>query len=877
MVMENSAINLKINRNRLIKDLREDISSEFLKWNTQIFDEYFINSTKESRACLKVWETKNAFSVIALGGYGRSEQCLFSDVDILFLFQGMVPAEAEGIIRDVVYPLWDLKFEVGHATRSLKDCISLASSDFQILTSLIDARLISGSEDLFLTLKEFLYKKVILKKKKQIVYWLSDNNKKRHDIFGDSAYLLEPNIKEGIGGLRDYHSMLWMARVVHGIENRVEFENLLQITEIEYQEFNNSISFMWGVRNKLHQLAGRKCDRLYYEFHYDLANIFATKHDDGVHPVERFLSEFHKKVEIVKHQSLLFQSEVQGCSSASIKNYFFRKQTKVKGLVIRKNMLDFASMDECIKNPILLIKIFAESISINLPVSRGAKRIVQKLLYLIDDEFRKSGDVLSEFEHILGSFDHKNSILDSMLCSGLLLALIPEFTSVAHRIEYDEYHNYPVDKHLLLTVRTVNNLGRKALEGDTDLYYQLYLEIKDRKLLQWAALLHDIGKSGYCKDHSKKGADLAESILRKFGYGEREISVVSFLIQEHLLLKTTAMKRDLNDEQTAISCAALIKDVDRLKMLYLLTVADCISTGSKAWTSWTAILIRDLFFRVLHLLEKGELATEQSQKKIQTKKEALQRYFILEEKDEESIYLMNSLSPRYLLAVEEKEIVDHISLFKRLSGNNFVWHVANEKEAETRTVTICAKNQPGLLSKITGVFLLHNLNVLDVGAYTWRNDIALDIFQVTAPKDRLFEEKIWKGAEKILADTLEGGFNIAEAIHRKFQTEQQVITIFPHKSSMVNIDSQTSSYFIIMEVYTHDFPGLLFWITDTIFNHGYDIMVCKAATKADQVVDVFYIRDFDGGKPEMDIKLVQLKNAVEQIVKVDRYEKFRMV
>ncbi len=874
--MENSAINLKINRNRLIKDLREDFSSEFLKWNTQIFDEYFINSTKESIACLKVRETKNAFSVIALGGYGRSEQCLFSDLDILFLFQGMVPAEAEGIIRDIVYPLWDLKFEVGHATRSLKDCISLASSDFQILTSLIDARFISGSKDLFLTLKEFLYKKVIHKKKKQIVYWLSDNNKKRHDLFGDSAYLLEPNIKEGIGGLRDYHSMLWMARVVYGIENRSELENLLQIPEIEYQDFNNSISFMWGVRNKLHQLAGRKCDRLYYEFHYDLANQFATKHDDELHHVERFLSEFHKKVEIVKHQSLLFQSELQGCSNVSIKNYFFRKQTKVKGLVIRKNMLDFASMEECIKNPILLIKIFTESISIHLPVSREAIRIEKKISYLIDDEFRKSKELISEFEYILGSFDHKNSILDAMLCSGLLVSLIPEFKSVAHRIEYDEYHNYPVDKHLLLTVRTVNNLGRKALEGDTDLYYQLYLEIKDIKLLQWAALLHDIGKSGFCTDHSKKGADLAESILRRFGYGEREISVVSFLIQEHLLLKTTALKRDLNDEQTAISCAALIKDVNRLKMLYLLTAADCISTGSKAWTSWTAILIRDLFFRVLHVLEKGELATEQSLTKIQTKKEALQKIFIFEEKQEELVFLLNSLSPRYLLSVEEKDIIDHLRLYHKLRGKNFVWHVASEKEAETRTVTICAKNQPGLLSKITGVFLLQNLNVLDVGAYTWRNDIALDIFQVTAPKDRLFEEKIWKGAEKNLEDSLEGSFNISEAIRRKFQTGEQVITISPHKSSMVNIDSQTSSYFIIIEVYTYDFPGLLFWITDTIFNHGYDIMVCKAATKADQVVEVFYIRDFDGGKPEMNKKLAQLKNAIEQIVKVDCYEKLKI-
>jgi len=871
--MENAARKLETHRNELIKSVRDNFGSEFLKWNTQVFDAYFLNSTKESSACSKLWKEKNSFSLVALGGYGRGEQCLFSDIDILFLFQEKVPVEAEGIVRDIVYPLWDLKFEVGHATRSVRECISLASDDFQILTSLIDARLIGGSEDLFIRLKDILYKKVIHKKKKQIMHWLSDNDKKRHALFGDASYLLEPNIKEGVGGLRDYHSMLWMVKVVNGLENQCEIGNRFQLPENEYQILNNSIAFMWEVRNKLHHLAGRKCDRLYFEFHQDIADQFITEQGDRLHSVEQFLGDFHKKVEIVKHQSMLFLSELQGGIDVSIKSRFFGKQTKVKGLIIRKNMLDFTSEEECAKDPMLLVKIYMESAALNLSVCREAKRLEKKLSYLIDDEFRKSESVISALEVILDSFDHQNSTLDAMLCSGFLVNLIPEFKRVEHRIEYDEYHSYPVDKHLLLTVRTLNSLGRKNREGDTDLFNQLYLEIKDIRLLQWAALLHDIGKSRDCNDHSKNGAELAESIMKRFGYKEDEISSISFLIQEHLLLKTTALKRDLNDEQTAISCAAAIKDVDRLKMLYLLTVADCMSTGSKAWTSWIAILIRDLFFRVLHVLEKGELATEQTVKKIEMKKEVLQSCLISGESHEEFVFLLNSISPRYLLAVDEKDIMDHIKLYQKLGEKNMVWSVAKEKEAETRTVTVCAKNQPGLLSKITGIFSLHNLNVLDVGAFTWRNNIALDIFQVSAPKDRLFEEKIWKGAEKILEDSLAGDFDIAAAIRKKFKTEQQTFTIPPHKGSMVHVDSQTSSYFIIIEVYTYDFPGVLFWITDTIFNHGYDIMVCKAATKADQVVDVFYIRNFDGAKPEMNKKFARLKNAIEQIVKVDRYEK----
>ncbi|MFH2065834.1 MAG: [protein-PII] uridylyltransferase [Pseudomonadota bacterium] len=865
--------NLETQKNLLLGNPPEKMGSEFVSWHAKIFDTYFQDRMKENTVCSTMHKEKYKFSVIALGGYGRNEQCLYSDIDILFLFENNVPVEAENIIREMVYPLWDLKFEVGHSTRTVKECISIATIDYQILTSLLDARWICGDQELFLMLKENLYQKLIQKKKKKILLWLSENSRKRHEYFKAATYLLEPNVKEGLGGLRDYHTMLWMAKAVNGPDDKGGNKDLLQIPDKGCMIFMHSLSFIWEVRNKLHQLAGKKCDRLYSEFHEDLAEYFHSQRNDDLHIIERFLGEFHENVDVVKQRFQLFQSELIGTSGLNLMFRFLGKKTKVKGLIVRNNRLDFHSMEACVENPTLLIKIFLESRSLGLPICGEAKRTITKLSYLINDEFRKMKSVISAFEEVLNTADSENDILDEMLSSGFLAGLIPELKNIANRIEYDEYHAYPVDKHLLLTIRTINGLGRNNTEGENKLFYNLYHEITEIKLLQWAALLHDIGKGGHSADHSNIGAVLAEFILRRFGYQEAAIMTGSFLIKNHLLLKKTATQRDLNDEQTAISCASEIKDVARLKMLYLLTVADCASTGSKAWTSWTSILIRDLFFRVLRVLEKGELATETSLQIIRTKKEVFQTDSVWGKHPEESVSLWNNLSQRYLLAVEAKDIMDHLGLFKNLGEKKFVWHVTQNQCSETRTVTICAKNHAGLFSKLTGIFSLHNLNVLDVQAFTWRNDIALDIFQVTAPKDRLFEEKIWKRAEAVLENTLEGNFDIATALGKKFKIDRQSPFISLQKNSSVNIDDQTSAFFVIIEVHTYDSPGLLFWIADAIFNYGYDILVCKAATSADQVVDIFYIRDFDGQKPDKSEKLFQLKKAIEEIVKANSHDK----
>ena len=865
--MEKSAIiQLEDQRKQLLRNPPDTMEQAFLYRHAGMFDEYFQEYLQRDGGI-----GKNKFSVVALGGYGRREQCLHSDIDVMIVFKDTIPGEAENIVRNMIYPLWDLKFEVGYATRTIKDCVYLSLSDFQILTSLLDARLITGDESLFRSMQGKVYQKVILKKKKQYITWLSENSRQRHEAFGDSAYLLEPNLKEGMGGLRDYHTMIWMSKaayseVYYSSDTR---QNHLPISESDFQELNRSLSFIWEVRNRLHQLAGKKCDRLYLEFHEGLANHFKIQQNDDLHIIERFLGMFHEQVEVVKHQYSLLQAELTGGFTSGLLHRIFGKQTRVQGLTVRNRMLDFESREACIENPFLLIEIFLESLRQQLPVSGEAKRMEAELLYLLGDSFRSSTKVKSALEKILMSSHRRNKILDDMLYGGVLVALIPQFKGVVNRIEYDEYHSFPVDKHSLLTLKTVNELGQGDEERGEGLYQDLFQEIKDPTLLRWAALLHDIGKLSPHQDHSTVGASIGAKVLRQLGYNEKEIDTVSFLIQHHLLLKKTATQRDLNDEQTAISCAAEIKDVERLKTLYLLTVADCRATGSKAWTSWTATLIRDLFFRVLRVLEKGELATEQSQQIIEGKLTSIRDALGHESLPPDMSFLQNTLSPRYLLSISENDIIDHLALFKKLGDKPFVWRVDKHNGAETRTVTICARNRPGLFSRITGVFSVHNVNVLDAQAFTWRNNVALDIFQVTAPKDELFEERTWKKAEQDLEKALAGSLDIGEAIQNKFSGRRQASAIPIQKQAVVNIDNQTSSFFTIVEVYAYDFPGLLFRIADTIFAFGFDIQVCKAATSIDQAADIFYIRDVDGEKSESEETLRQLKQAIEEIVNED--------
>jgi [protein-PII] uridylyltransferase len=501
---------------------------------------------------------------------------------------------------------------------------------------------------------------------------------------------------------------------------------------------------------------------------------------------------------------------------------------------------------------------------LKIPLSAEAKRLVKEFSHLVNKKYRTSEPVIKSFERILVTPALKFNVLNEMLNIGFLEKFIPELRSVSNRIQYDEYHLYPVDKHLLRTAQTIKEFGMAKDSSLEPLCQKIYRNLKKKKLLLWAALLHDIGKAESAEDHSAKGAETVKNILAQKGLTPEDIETVMFLVREHLLLIKTATRRDILDEETAISCARKIKDIKRLKMLYLLTVADSIATGPMAWNDWTATLLRDFFLKVLNVLENGELATAEAVEVVdQKKKEAVSAAPNSGAKKKIEA-LLGVMSPRYLLYMPTHEIKKHIKLYEDLSSgdSDFIWEIEHAPDANTRSVTICAQDRPGLISKIAGVFTLNNIDILDVQVFTWRNKVALDIFKVKPPPDPLLEDEKWNRTANNLCAALSDQLDLPAALKKKMSAGRNGKPRLDKKPHRVKVDNTSSSFFTIIEVFTYDFPGLLFSITDAFFRCELNIWVAKIATKADQVVDVFYVRDVNGQKVDLPDQVAGIKAAI---------------
>ncbi|CAD7847012.1 MAG: [Protein-PII] uridylyltransferase (EC 2.7.7.59) / [Protein-PII]-UMP uridylyl-removing enzyme [Olavius algarvensis Delta 4 endosymbiont] len=860
-----TSLELLEDRKQLTTRFLRNEEPDYLVDNARLLDNYFRESFAGSVIGPRIGILKNPYTIIALGGYGRQEQCTHSDVDLLFLFEKRVPPEAEELIREVVYPLWDIGLDVGHATQSLKECLKLASQDYEVLTSLLDARFICGISPLYTKLLERLRNTVLKQHSRRIIDWLIESNETRHVRFGDSAGLLQPNLKEGLGGLRDYHTMLWIAKIKSGAQQVRDLEYYGYLSHAEFSEFFRSLAFIWSIRNRLHILTGRKCDQLYFSHQEKLAAEMAYQPEQGQQPVELFLGELHGHMEQVKQQHQMFLHELGG-GSARRKRRRPIKTTTVNGLTVAKNnTLGFTSPETILGTPELLIEIFAESARLKIPPGIEARRLVKDFLHLVDDRFFASGQAVKSFEKILTTAVPQFNVLNEMMTTGLLTALLPEVQTIANRIQYDEYHTYPVDKHSLEVVQTVKAFGSKNSPVNDQLCVSLYKEMKHRKMLMWAALLHDIGKGQPGKGHARKGAEIAASILTRFGYRPKDIDTVIFLVREHLLLVKTATRRDLNDEGTAIACARKIEDVLRLKMLYLLSVADSIATGPKAWNDWTAALLRASFFRVLNILKGGELASREAIRTVDAKKTALLE--LAEPARRPDIdKLFNFMSPRYLLYADPEAMRKHVDIYVQLGQRPFVWKIEESEDGATRTVTICAQDRPGLFSKIAGVFTLHGINILDVQVFTWKNNIALDIFKVQPPPDQLFEKETWQKAAAVLEKALAAEFELDTAIAARAIPRTNIHGPVTWRPTEINVDNEASNYFTIIEIFTYDAPGLLFTITDTLFKCGLDVWVAKIATQVDQVADIFYVRDIDGQKVDDPEEVENLKKQISLVL-----------
>ena len=835
----------------------------FPERHAEALDDYFCESYARSSVGPRMRTDKNPYAVIALGGYGRKEQCIHSDVDVLLLFKKKIPDEIRALLQEILYPLWDIGLDLGYATRTLKESLTLASKDFEVLTSLLDARFICGISSLYSELMEKLRSKVVSGHRGPLLEWLLKKNQERHTRFGDSTYLLEPNIKEGLGGLRDYHTMFWVARAAYDVNEPRDLEFKGHLSHDEFQSLSEALSFIRDVRNRLHHLTGRKCDQLYFEHQAKLAEVLGFKPENGQQPVEEFLGVLHAQMECLKRQHLMFLGKVERARRKAGKKKAERR-TVSAGIEVFREALDFESPEAILENPYLLIRIFEQSAILGFPLSVEASRLVKEFLYLVDESFRSSRKVIKSFRRILSAPSGPFNALNEMFNTGMMVALIPEMKGIVHRIQYNEYHVYPVDKHSLRTVQTLKAFRNSEPQGQYAFWGNLFAELDNPDLLLWAGLLHDVGKAVDEHDHANQGAQIAKVVLERMGFSDKEAETVSFLVLEHLLLMHTATRRDIHDEKAVIQCAGNFRDADHLRMLYLLTVADSMATGANAWNDWKDTLLKELFFKVLHILEEGVLATPAAADVVKKKHDLLQSDASLSGETMEALFAQ--MSPRYLLYTPSEDILRHVGLYEILGNEPFVLEAEVDPETNYRTATFCARDFPGLFSKIAGVLTLNSLDVLSAQIHTWRNHIALDVFQVKAPPDRIFEDEVWDRVRIDLKAALNGDLALKPALDEKVQTYQSLQRAISSAPDRVVVDNETSDFFTIVEVYAHDFPGLLYRITDALFRCELDIWVAKIGTKVDQVVDVFYVRDFDGQKVTGQKQVSAIKHAITELL-----------
>lgn len=843
------------NRERLVESFLKKREPRFLEAYTGILDEYFLSMFQKSSAARELTTKGNPFALIALGGYGRQEQCVHSDVDLLILFEKRIPDNAGELVKELLYPLWDVRLETGYAVRTINDCLCMAWEKFDILTTLLDARFICGSSPIYSLLMEKFRKALAKKHMQKTLSRLVDQNDKLHDSYGDSTYLLEPNLKSGHGGLRDYHTLLWHGRIIADIKSRKELEQYGFLSHEEYRNLEKNLTFIWEIRNMLHYVTGRKCDQLHFEHQVEMAKLMGFKEQEGHKGVEDFMGELHSSMEFIKQINTVVTENIHTGRKFFRKLARSVKPTGSEGIEIRDRRLDFTSVEQIPHRPELLLKIFVESGRLKIPLSIEARRIVGEFKSLVGSSFRKNPENVDNFEKILSFSLWEFNVLNIMLVTGLLEAFIPEFGRIINKIQYNQYHLFPVDKHSIRCVQIVNDFKNKPFYSD------VYQEIRNKKLLLISALFHDIGKGDPAGEHSEKGATITRTILERFGCKTREIEDAVFLVRQHLFMPKTATRRDISDEETAIYSARTIKKVGLLRILYLLSVADSMATGPKAWNEWTESLLRDLYLKTLSILKKGELATSRAVKTIEAKKDAVKALCGPSWDPEALQEDLDSMSNRYLFYVPPREIIEHMALYKEIGDREFLWKVTREKESDIRTVTICGKDKPGFYSKIAGVFFANGINIVGSQAYSWGNNIALDIFKVMPPSDRIFEDDKWNKAEAELAQALVDDA-YSSVLKKKLPAAIKVSSGQIPKPNEVKIDNETSSFFTIIEVFTHDFPGLLFAITHTLYTMGLDVRVAMVATKVDQVVDVFYVRTVEDEKINLPEKVEALKKAI---------------
>ena len=823
-------------------------------------------------------------AIAATGGYGRGLLAPFSDIDLLFLTEDAPSPEILGMVEFILYFLWDLGLKVGHATRSISQCLAEAALDTTIRTSLLDARRIAGSESLFAM---FQARSIVANVESGVSSFIAAKQKERaarHARYGESPFLVEPNIKEGRGALRDMQALYWLCRYSFGIGEAADLVGPNApggglLTEQEAKRSRRSWDFLWTVRLHLHYVAGRAEERLTFDMQPVVgARMGYTQHGRQV-GVERFMRHYFLTArEVMRLTRVLEPAVLRQALGPPANSPGTDPAMAAAGFVLSDGQILQAPGVDFGRDPIRMLRLLAFAAARGLRIhplamhelircERGAASLrgdPEAAAILLDLVCGKRPAHGARAEHKPAAGEANARWLPVLNETGLLARLIPAWSRIVGQMQFDTYHVFTVDEHIIEAVRILGTLEAGALVDEAPVANMLVQDLQSRRALYVATLLHDIAK-GRGGDHSELGSEMALEICPALGLSAEETETVSWLVLHHLLLSQTAFRRDIDDPKTILDVAETIQSPERLKLLLLLTVVDMRAVSAKVWNAWKAALLRELYTRVAEVLAGGLATTERDVRVARAKDEAR---LLFEEEGVPTPDIARFLAlgyGGYWLSFEAETHVRHARMIRDAEQRGAPLTVETQPlpARAVTEVTVYTTDHAGLFSRIAGALAVAGASIVDARIHTMTNGMALDTFWIQDAADGTFDAphrlaRLSSLVEQALAGRLDLAGEIARVSRASLGRRMRAIHVPPR----VVVDNRASNTHTVIEVNGRDRPGLLHDVTDAISGQGVQIASAHITTYGVRAVDVFYVKDVFGLKISNERKLGDLREAL---------------
>ena len=802
-------------------------------------------------------------ALLAVGGYGRGEMALYSDVDVLFLTPFKQTAWGEQVIETILHLLWDLGLKVGHATRSLDDMVRMAKADLTVRTALLEARYVWGDQALYDQAGVRFRREVVTGTARAYIAEKLAERDARHSRMGDSRYVVEPNLKEGKGGLRDLHTLFWIGKYAYQVQSVDELVGKGLLTEGELRQFHKAENFLWAVRCNLHDIAGRAEERLTFDVQRELAARLRYAERGGMSATERFMRHYFLMARHVGDLTGLFLAHLEeSFARGSWLPKLTRRPRKLNGFTLRSGRIGVPNDDFFRADPVRLLELFALADREGLEIHASAMRQAGRDASLIGDIVRRNPRANALFMGVLTSRRDPETVLRWMSEAGVFGRFVPDFGRVVAQMQYDMYHHYTVDEHTIRAIGLVARIEAGTLKVDHPLATAIIGQLVSRRVLYVAVLLHDIAK-GRGGDHSELGADLAVHLCPRLGLSEAETETVSWLVRYHLLMSATAFKRDLSDFKTILDFVETVASPERLRLLLILTVADIRAVGPNVWNNWKGQLLGDLYNAAEEVLRLGHKQTGRAER-IAAKQATLAAELGWPAK--QFATYARRFGDSYWIAEAPEVLVRNARQAAAADAAALPLSIACDVDAASGTtlVSVYAADHPGLFYRIAGAISLGGANILDARIHTTRDGQALDNFVVADPLGRPFAETSQLARlRRTVEDVLTGKVRLADKLAARplARRRAEVFSVAPN----VLIDNRASNRYTVVEVAALDRPALLYSLTHALFSARLTIHSAHIATYGERATDTFYVTDLTGEKVDNAVRLRGLEKRLLEI------------